>query len=91
LGVSVKMNVLLFAPGLLFLMWSERGFAGIWGPGLFAGAIQVALAWPFVTAAPLDYVKRAFDFGRQFQYIWSVNWKFVPEGVACADGGPGRV
>ena len=30
---------------------------------------------------PSGYLHRSFDFGRQFLYKWTVNWKFVPEDI----------
>lgn len=39
---------------------------------------QLALAVPFLEYRS-EYLARAFEFGRQFQYKWSVNWQFVPE------------
>ena len=79
LAVSIKMNILLFAPGLLLLLWKRFGF---WRtiPRLIVCAVpQVVLAVPFLLVNPWGYVQRSFDIGRQFMYIWSVNWQFVPE------------
>jgi alpha-1,3-mannosyltransferase len=28
---------------------------------------------------PSGYINRAFEFGREFFYIWTVNFKFLPE------------
>jgi len=28
-----------------------------------------------------SYLIRSFDFGRQFMYKWTVNWRFVPEDI----------
>lgn len=36
---------------------------------------------PFLTYAWKSYFIRSFDFGRQFFYIWSVNWRFIPEDI----------
>ncbi|XP_041120844.1 dol-P-Man:Man(5)GlcNAc(2)-PP-Dol alpha-1,3-mannosyltransferase-like [Polyodon spathula] len=81
LAVSVKMNVLLFAPGLLFLLLCEFGL--LWSiPRLsLCAAIQVALGLPFLLENPLGYVSRSFDLGRQFLFEWTVNWRFLPEEI----------
>uniref|UniRef100_A0A8P4G1M2 Dol-P-Man:Man(5)GlcNAc(2)-PP-Dol alpha-1,3-mannosyltransferase n=1 Tax=Dicentrarchus labrax TaxID=13489 RepID=A0A8P4G1M2_DICLA len=67
LAVSVKMNVLLFAPGLLLLLLSEFGLIRtIPRLSLFTGILKYFLI-------------RAFDLGRQFMFKWTVNWRFLPE------------
>lgn len=35
---------------------------------------------------PWSYIKGSFDLGRKFFFIWSVNWKFVPEEIFLSDG-----
>ncbi|XP_008060959.1 dol-P-Man:Man(5)GlcNAc(2)-PP-Dol alpha-1,3-mannosyltransferase isoform X1 [Carlito syrichta] len=81
LAVSVKMNVLLFAPGLLFLLLTQFGFRGALPKlGICAG-IQVLLGLPFLLENPLGYLSRSFDLGRQFLFRWTVNWRFLPEAL----------
>lgn len=46
LAVSVKMNVLLFAPGLLFLLLTQFGFRGALPKLAICAAIQVPLHPP---------------------------------------------
>ncbi|XP_076837236.1 dol-P-Man:Man(5)GlcNAc(2)-PP-Dol alpha-1,3-mannosyltransferase [Brachyhypopomus gauderio] len=81
LAVSVKMNVMLFAPGLLFLLLSEFGLMKTLPKLTLCGVIQVVLALPFLLVNPVGYVNRAFDLGRQFLFKWTVNWRFLPEDV----------
>ena len=81
LAVSVKMNVLLYAPGLFCLLVQRFGFWWTVPRLAICGAIQLALAAQFLLAYPLEYINGAFEFGRVFTYRWSVNWKFVPENV----------
>ncbi|PRP83356.1 hypothetical protein PROFUN_09337 [Planoprotostelium fungivorum] len=81
LAVSVKMNVLLFAPGLLLLLLKRFG---VWGtiPKLaICASLQVILGLPFLLTYPVSYFHGSFDFGRQFFYIWTVNLKFLPEDI----------
>ena len=81
LAVSVKMNVLLFAPGLLLLYLRRFGLAGAMVNLSICAAVQLVLGLPFLLTYPYSYVKGAFDFGRVFTYIWTVNFKFLPEDV----------
>ncbi|XP_072297489.1 dol-P-Man:Man(5)GlcNAc(2)-PP-Dol alpha-1,3-mannosyltransferase [Eucyclogobius newberryi] len=79
LAVSVKMNVLLFAPGLLFLLLSEFGLMKTIPKLSLCAGIQILLGLPFLLENPFGYVSRAFDLGRQFMFKWTVNWRFLPE------------
>ncbi|XP_071392938.1 dol-P-Man:Man(5)GlcNAc(2)-PP-Dol alpha-1,3-mannosyltransferase [Centroberyx affinis] len=79
LAVSVKMNVLLFAPGLLFLLLSEFGFVRTIPKLSLCAGIQLLLGLPFLMENPIGYMSRAFDLGRQFMFKWTVNWRFLPE------------
>ncbi|XP_076150662.1 dol-P-Man:Man(5)GlcNAc(2)-PP-Dol alpha-1,3-mannosyltransferase [Alosa pseudoharengus] len=79
LAVSVKMNVLLFAPGLLFLLLSEFGLMKTIPKLTLCAAIQLLLGLPFLLENPVGYMSRAFDLGRQFLFKWTVNWRFLPE------------
>jgi len=78
-AVSIKMNVLLFAPGLAFLLvhfcpWYECVLCIF-----ICGILQVGIAWPFLRVFPVEYVTKAFEFNRIFEYKWSVNWKLLSE------------
>lgn len=39
--------------------------------------IQVILGLPFLLENPIGYINRAFNFGRQFDYTWTVNWRLI--------------
>ncbi|KAL4517551.1 hypothetical protein Ndes2526B_g00757 [Nannochloris sp. 'desiccata'] len=81
LAVSVKMNVLLFAPGVLAVVIKEAR-VGDALRGVIAGIIlQGLLGLPFLTTYPKSYLLRAFEFSRVFTFKWSVNWQFLPEDV----------
>lgn len=73
------MNVLLFAPGLLFLLLSEFGLIRTIPKLSLCAGIQLLLGLPFLLENPIGYVSRAFDLGRQFMFKWTVNWRFLPE------------
>ncbi|CAM2119317.1 unnamed protein product [Caretta caretta] len=81
LAVSVKMNVLLFAPGLLFLLLWRFGPLGTIPKLSICALLQVVLGLPFLLENPVGYVTRSFDLGRQFLFKWTVNWRFLPEEV----------
>ncbi|XP_032219344.1 dol-P-Man:Man(5)GlcNAc(2)-PP-Dol alpha-1,3-mannosyltransferase isoform X2 [Nematostella vectensis] len=78
-GVSVKMNVLLFAPGLLFLLLKKFGAWRTIPKLAICGVPQVLLGLPFLMDNPVGYISRSFNLGRQFFFIWTVNWRFLPE------------
>lgn len=76
-AVSIKMNVLLFAPGLLLLLLQI-------GPNLmtvvmrllFCCAVpQLILGAPFLLSHPISYLRKAFELDRVFFYEWTVNLK----------------
>ncbi|KAH9513442.1 dolichyl-P-Man:Man(5)GlcNAc(2)-PP-dolichol alpha-1,3-mannosyltransferase [Bulinus truncatus] len=81
LGVSIKMNLLLFSPALLFLLLASQGVVGTIKHLTICALPQVLLALPFLLANPWGYIVRSFDLGRQFFYVWTVNWRMLPEEV----------
>jgi len=101
LAVSVKMNVLLFAPGLLLLLLqattlppssssSEDLFPAVTillqRLGLGCALPQLVLGAPFLFTYPVQYLRKAFELDRVFFYMWTVNWKFVREDVFLSKG-----
>lgn len=84
LAVSVKMNVLLFAPGLFVLLVLSQGLTKTIKLIILCGLVQLALGAPFLLTFPVAYIHRSFDLGRQFFFKWTVNWKFLPEDVFLA-------
>ncbi|EGC33212.1 hypothetical protein DICPUDRAFT_37084 [Dictyostelium purpureum] len=81
MAVSIKMNLLLFAPSLLLLLLMTFGFWRTIPKLMICGLIQVAVALPFLKENYVSYLIRAFEFSRQFLYKWTVNWRFVPEDI----------
>ncbi|DAZ98135.1 TPA: hypothetical protein N0F65_003121 [Lagenidium giganteum] len=80
-AVSIKMNVLLFAPALFFLLLQSCGvLRTIWYLFICA-AIQIVLALPFLRHNWFSYLLKAFELSRVFTYKWTVNWKFLPEEI----------
>ncbi|CAM9484450.1 unnamed protein product, partial [Heterosigma akashiwo] len=79
LAVSVKMNILLFAPGLLLLFLQSQGVLGTIICLSICAGIQVLLGLPFLLTYPVAYLHRSFELGRVFMYKWTVNFKFLNE------------
>jgi alpha-1,3-mannosyltransferase len=78
LAVSLKMNVLLFAPGLLYLLIQDSPKLTV--PRLAICAItQLVLGAPFLLRHPISYLSKAFELDRQFYYKWTVNLNFLGE------------
>ncbi|XP_057965594.1 dol-P-Man:Man(5)GlcNAc(2)-PP-Dol alpha-1,3-mannosyltransferase isoform X2 [Malania oleifera] len=80
-AVSIKMNVLLYAPPLLLLMLKAMDIVGVISALAGAALVQILLGLPFIISHPIAYLARAFNLGRVFIHFWSVNFKFVPEPV----------
>jgi alpha-1,3-mannosyltransferase len=80
LAVSVKMNVLLFAPGLLLLLLQvSDGLAHVvYRLLLYCALPQLILGAPFLLTHPIHYLRKAFELDRVFFYKWTVNWKVRP-------------
>ncbi|XP_022822357.1 lethal(2)neighbour of tid protein 2 [Spodoptera litura] len=77
LGVSVKMNILLYAPALFFFYLTNLGFKGTIIQLFICGMIQVVLGLPFLLHSPIAYLKGSFDLGRVFNHTWTVNYRFL--------------
>lgn len=83
-AVSLKMNVLLFAPGLLLLLLqSSPNLFTVIFERLFAicAMSQLVLGAPFLLTYPISYLRKAFELDRVFFYKWTVNFKFLPEDI----------
>lgn len=81
LGVSVKMNVLLFAPAILLFYIVNLGYWNTFKQLSICAAIQLLLGAPFLLTHPLEYLKGSFDFGRIFEHKWTVNYRFLPQEI----------
>lgn len=81
MAVSVKMNILLFAPALFIAYICNLGMIKTIMHLFICALIQLILGFPFLFHNPFAYIKGAFNFGRIFEFKWTVNWKFLPEHV----------
>jgi len=79
LAISVKMNILLYAPAFALIFYEDLGLLkSVKNAGLVL-LTQLLMAAPFLYANPIGYLQRAFDFNRVFLHQWTVNWKFLDE------------
>lgn len=81
LGVSVKMNILLFAPAILIFYIVNLGYWNTFKQLTICAIVQLVLGAPFLITHPLEYLKGSFDFGRVFEHKWTVNYRFVPQEI----------
>jgi alpha-1,3-mannosyltransferase len=78
-AVSIKMNVLLFAPGLLVVWTKTLSPLRVVENLVICAMLQIVLAMPFLVYDPVGYFSKAFELDRVFSYRWTVNYKFLPE------------
>lgn len=78
LGVSIKMNVLLFAPAILLLFLVNLDYLNTVKQLSICAIIQLVFGAPFLLTHPLEYLKGSFDLGRVFDHKWTVNYRFLP-------------
>ncbi|GLV37068.1 ALG3 alpha-13- mannosyltransferase [Carabus blaptoides fortunei] len=76
LAVSVKMNILLYAPCLLLAYITSLGIRKTICHLALCGCVQLLLAAPFLYTNALAYLQASFDIGRVFEHRWTVNYRF---------------
>uniref|UniRef100_A0A182IWR5 dolichyl-P-Man:Man5GlcNAc2-PP-dolichol alpha-1,3-mannosyltransferase n=1 Tax=Anopheles atroparvus TaxID=41427 RepID=A0A182IWR5_ANOAO len=81
LGVSVKMNILLFAPAILLLFITNLGWMKTFLQLTVCALIQLILGAPFLLTYPWQYIKGSFDLGRVFEHKWTVNYRFLEPAI----------
>lgn len=81
LAVSVKMNILLYAPCLLVAYLTNLSYRESFLNLFICGLVQLVLALPFLYANPLGYLQGSFDLGRVFDHKWTVNYRFLPQEI----------
>ena len=81
-AISVKMNVLLFIPGIYLILSRSEG---IWKGTYYIIQIflmQLVIGLPFIQHNAMSYFNKAFEFKREFLFKWSVNWNYLGEETA---------
>lgn len=81
IALSIKMNAMLFLPGLLVVLVLNFGILGFLKYVFVIVITQIALAVPFLLENPMGYLSRSFSTSRTFLMKWSVNMKFVTEEI----------
>jgi alpha-1,3-mannosyltransferase len=79
LALSIKMNILLFMPALGILLLQRMGVWRTVKQLVWIVFVQLALATPFLLVHAGNYFNGAFNFGRAFFYVWTVNLKVLDE------------
>ncbi|KAJ1832211.1 dolichyl-P-Man:Man(5)GlcNAc(2)-PP-dolichol alpha-1,3-mannosyltransferase [Coemansia sp. RSA 2706] len=77
LAISIKMNVQLMLPAAAFIWWRAGGLRLAAVQTAVVALSQAVVAAPFLAAYPHEYLAGAFDYGRKFNYTWTVNWRFL--------------
>lgn len=81
LGVGMKMNLLLYAPGVLLVLLLGNGVTETCICLSICAGTQAVLGAPFLVTYPQEYLAKAFEMSRVFTYKWTVNFKFLDEQV----------
>lgn len=77
MGISIKMNICLFLPGLLCILFYSLPFSKVVVCGLIGAGWQILVGIPFFLSYPESYVSKAFEVSRLFHQRWSVNYQFL--------------
>uniref|UniRef100_A0A915PDV2 dolichyl-P-Man:Man5GlcNAc2-PP-dolichol alpha-1,3-mannosyltransferase n=1 Tax=Meloidogyne floridensis TaxID=298350 RepID=A0A915PDV2_9BILA len=80
-AIGVKMNILLFAPALFFILLLSNGITDSFCLLFVCGFVQFFTAFEFLFNNPFAYLSRAFELNRIFLYKWTVNWRILPKEV----------
>ena len=81
LALSMKMNILLFAPAFLLVLLHSLPLPRVVGLLCVMAGLQLLVGLPFLATYPVSYLSKAFEFSRVFFYKWTVNLKLLPEDV----------
>lgn len=81
LAVSVKMNILLYAPALLIAYLVNLTYMETFRNLFICGITQLILGAPFLYYDFKSYLIGSFDFGRVFEHRWTVNFRFLDRSI----------
>ncbi|PVU98692.1 hypothetical protein BB559_001357, partial [Furculomyces boomerangus] len=81
LGISIKMNVLLWIPGVMFCIFVMGGIQSVLISILVIVGIQIIVGLPFLLTFPKEYLVKSFEFGREFMFKWTVNWRMIGKDI----------
>ena len=85
-GLSVKMNALLYLPGLFIILYflNDENLIKFLSMIAFGILVMLGINYQFLLNGKEirdSFLRNAFDFNREFMYKWSINWKFLSEDV----------
>ncbi|RKF63907.1 Dol-P-Man:Man-PP-Dol alpha-1,3-mannosyltransferase [Erysiphe neolycopersici] len=76
-GLGIKMSLLLSFPAIGIILFLTKGFYRSLVQILLIVQFQLIMAIPFVSSNAIGYFSKAFEISRQFNFKWTVNWRFV--------------
>ncbi|KAK4056116.1 dolichyl-P-Man:Man(5)GlcNAc(2)-PP-dolichol alpha-1,3-mannosyltransferase [Microbotryomycetes sp. JL221] len=79
LALSIKMNLLLFLPGLVYILAISLGLVQMLVHMSTIAIVQFIVGLPFSSSlnSLSLYFNTAFDFHREFLWEWTVNWRWI--------------
>jgi alpha-1,3-mannosyltransferase len=80
-AVSIKMNMLLYSPGLLLILLINNSLFDTAVNLSICALVQIIVGFPFLSTYPIEYFKKSFELDRVFMHQWTVNLKFLPEDI----------
>jgi len=86
LALSIKMNILLFFPAFGLIYFQMVGLLKTMNLIFIIVLLQVWLAMPFLMRFPREYLSKAFEFKRVFEYQWTVNWRMLSTSTFLSPG-----
>lgn len=80
MGLNVKMTLLLPLPALAVVLVQGAGITNAVIYEIICVFVTLGVAAPFMGEETFPiYLRQAFDFGREFLFKWTVNWRLVGE------------
>jgi alpha-1,3-mannosyltransferase len=81
IALSIKMNILLYLPGLLLCINWGTNYVFTLLSIFFIVSFQLIIAAPFIAVNSSGYFTMAFDFSRIFIQKESAYWQFLSNGI----------
>lgn len=81
LALGVKMNIMLYAPAMAAIYFRALGLRESVVEASVVVGTQMLIGLPFLRQDAASYLSSAFNLNRAFLYEWTVNLRFVDEGL----------
>lgn len=85
-GLGIKMSLLLALPAIGTVLFLGKGVKGSLKQAWLMAQLQTVIALQFLPVNGIGYLSRAFEFSRQFLFVWTVNWRFIGEDIFLSKG-----